>query len=91
MPRHPLPYAFARSSQLLLEAADDDTLTLWHAGTAPSSAWGEVMRKFRVHAVQQLDGPALPQAISAACSARWGCTTSRSVPSTRKRTDECRS
>ena len=66
MPRHPLPYAFARSSQLLLEAADDDTLTLWHAGTAPSSAWGEVMRKFRVHAVQQLDGPALAQAISAA-------------------------
>ncbi len=29
--------------------------------------------------------------ISAACRARLGCTTSRSVPSTRKRTDECRS
>ncbi|MPN14229.1 hypothetical protein SDC9_161555 [bioreactor metagenome] len=29
--------------------------------------------------------------ISAACSARLGCTTSRSVPSTRKRTLECRS
>ena len=29
--------------------------------------------------------------ISAACSARLGCTTSRKLPSTRKRTTECRS
>ena len=29
--------------------------------------------------------------ISAACSALFGCTTSRNVPSTRKRTDELRS
>lgn len=29
--------------------------------------------------------------ISAACSARLGCTTSRSVPSMRKRTDDVRS
>ena len=65
MTRHPLPYAFARGSQLLLED-DGDSLTLWHAGTAPGSAWGEVMRKFHVHAVQQLDAPALAQRISAA-------------------------
>ena len=65
MTRHPLPYAFARGSQLLLED-DGDSLTLWHAGTAPGSAWGEVMRKFDVHAVQQLDAPALAQRISAA-------------------------
>ena len=65
MTRHPLPYAFARGSQLLLED-DGDSLTLWHAGTAPGSAWGEVMRKFHVQAVQQLDAPALAQRISAA-------------------------
>ncbi len=65
MPRHPLPYAFSRGSQLLLEE-DGDTLTLWHAGTAPGSAWGEVMRKFPVRSVQQLDPPALAQRISAA-------------------------
>ncbi|MEY2619838.1 MAG: putative ral secretion pathway protein (Type traffic warden ATPase), component of type [Pseudomonadota bacterium] len=65
MPRHPLPYAFSRGSQLLLEE-DGDTLTLWHAGTAPGSAWCEVMRKFPVRAVQQLDAPALAQRISAA-------------------------
>jgi general secretion pathway protein E len=60
-----LPYAFARGSQLLLED-DGDSLTLWHAGTAPGSAWGEVMRKFHVHTVQQLEAPALAQRISAA-------------------------
>ncbi len=65
MTRHPLPYAFARSSQLLLED-DGESLTLWHAGATPGSAWGEVMRKFHVHAVQQLDAPALAQRISAA-------------------------
>ncbi|MFY8105121.1 MAG: GspE/PulE family protein [Ramlibacter sp.] len=65
MPRHPLPYAFSRGAQLLLED-DGDTLTLWHAGTTPGSAWGEVMRKFHVHSVQQLDAPALAQRISAA-------------------------
>jgi general secretion pathway protein E len=65
MPRHPLPYAFSRGAQLLLED-DGDTLTLWHAGTAPGSAWGEVMRKFHVRSVQQLDAPALAQRISAA-------------------------
>jgi general secretion pathway protein E len=65
MTRHPLPYAFARGSQLLLED-DGDSLTLWHAGTAPGSAWGEVMRKFHVHTVQQLEAPALAQRISAA-------------------------
>jgi general secretion pathway protein E len=65
MTRYPLPYAFARGSQLLLED-DGDSLTLWHAGTAPGSAWGEVMRKFHVHTVQQLEAPALAQRISAA-------------------------
>ncbi|TFY97306.1 GspE/PulE family protein [Ramlibacter rhizophilus] len=67
MPRYPLPYAFARSSQLLLED-DGDQLTLWHAGPPSGSAWGEVMRKFRVRALQQLDAQALAQRISAAYS-----------------------
>ena len=63
--RYPLPYAFARTSQLLLE--DDGTdLTLWLAGEAPRSAWSEVMRKYPVRSVQQLDAPALAQRISAA-------------------------
>ncbi|HSW16825.1 MAG TPA: ATPase, T2SS/T4P/T4SS family [Ramlibacter sp.] len=65
MARYPLPYAFARGSQLLLEE-DGDALTLWHAGTAPGSAWSEVMRKWRVRSLQQLDAAALAQRISAA-------------------------
>ncbi|MBC5765021.1 GspE/PulE family protein [Ramlibacter albus] len=63
--RYPLPYAFARSHQLLLEE-DGDQLVLWH-GTAPApSAWSEVMRKFGVRSLQQLDANALAQRISAA-------------------------
>jgi len=65
MARYPLPYAFARGSQLLLED-DGQTLTLWHAGQPPASAWSEVMRKFRVRSLQQIDAPALSQRISAA-------------------------
>jgi general secretion pathway protein E len=69
--RYPLPYAFARTSQLLLED-DGHDLTLWHvpsanAGSfAASSAWSEVMRKFPVRALAALDAPALAQRISAA-------------------------
>ncbi|MBL0422735.1 Flp pilus assembly complex ATPase component TadA [Ramlibacter sp. AW1] len=67
MPRYPLPYAFARGSQLLIED-DGDTLTLLHAGPPSGSAWSEVMRKFRVRALQQVDPQALAQRISAAYS-----------------------
>jgi len=62
--RYPLPYAFARSQQLLLED-DGEQLVLWHAGT-PAPAWSEVLRKFRVRNLQQLEAPALAQRISAA-------------------------
>ena len=62
--RYPLPYAFARSQQLLLED-DGDQLVLWHAGT-PAPAWTEVLRKFRVSALQRLEAEALAQRISAA-------------------------
>ncbi len=65
MARYPLPYAFARSHQLLLEE-DGDTRTLWHAGALPGPAWGEVMRKWPVRDLQRLDPEALAQRISAA-------------------------
>src|SRR5690606_10228746 len=51
--RYPLPYAFARSQQLLLED-DGERLVLWHAGT-PAPAWSEVMRKYSVRTLQQLE------------------------------------
>ncbi len=63
--RYPLPYAFARGNQLLLED-DGDRLVLWHSGTPPRGAWSEVLRKHAVATVQQLDPPALAQRISAA-------------------------
>ena len=63
--RHPLPYAFARTQQLLLEDRSGE-LTLWlHAGSAPSAV-GEVMRKFEVHHIDTLAAPELIQRISAA-------------------------
>ncbi len=63
--RHPLPYAFARGQQLLLED-NLGTLTLWlHAGTPPS-ALGEVMRKYDIRHVETLPADALAQRISAA-------------------------
>ena len=63
--RYPLPYAFARGNQLLLED-DGNQLVLWHAGAPGRSALGEVLRKYGVRAVQPLDAAALAQRISAA-------------------------
>ncbi len=68
MPRYPLPYAFSRGAQLLLEE-DGDERTLWHAGPPSgeqAAAWSEVMRKFHVGSLQRLDAHALAQRISAA-------------------------
>ena len=62
--RYPLPYAFARSQQLLLED-DGEQLVLWH-GSAPAPAFSEVLRKYGVRNLQQLDVGALAQRISAA-------------------------
>ncbi|GAB3771836.1 type II secretion system ATPase GspE [Ramlibacter monticola] len=62
--RYPLPYAFARSQQLLLED-DGHQFVLWHAG-APQPAWTEVLRKYPVRTLQQLDAQELAQRISAA-------------------------
>lgn len=63
--RHPLPYAFARSNQLLLED-DGQQLLLWHGPTPSAAALSEVLRKHPVRELQALDAPALAQRISAA-------------------------
>lgn len=63
--RYPLPYAFARAQQLLLEDSAGQ-LVLWHAVQPSPSAFSEVMRKFPVARLQQLDAAALAQRISAA-------------------------
>ncbi len=63
--RHPLPYAFARTQQLLLED-HQGTFTLWlHPATAPS-ALSEVVRKYPVQHTETLALDALLQRISAA-------------------------
>ncbi|HEX6241057.1 MAG TPA: ATPase, T2SS/T4P/T4SS family, partial [Polyangiales bacterium] len=64
--RYPLPYAFARGQQLLLEQADDDTLTLWMPQSPAKSALGEVLRKYKVSAFEPLPAGELAQRISAA-------------------------
>jgi len=67
--RHPLPYAFARTNQLLLED-DGRALTLWHHGQPDHSAVGEVMRKFSAGdgllTLERIDAAVLAQRISAA-------------------------
>ena len=63
--RYPLPYAFARGNQLLLED-DGQELTLWHASAPASQALSEVARKYAVRSLQVLDPSALAQRISAA-------------------------
>ena len=64
--RYPLPYAFARSQQLLLEEADDGGFTLWMPQVPPRSALGEVARKYPVKAFEPLPSEQLAQRISAA-------------------------
>ena len=67
--RYPLPYAFARTSQLLLED-DGHQLTLWHHAQPDWCALGEVMRKYFTGdaplGLRAVDAPALAQRISSA-------------------------
>ena len=51
--RHPLPYAFARSSKLLLES-DGDRMTLSWCDGSDRSALSEVSRKFAGQSLQML-------------------------------------
>ena len=65
--RHPLPYAFARTAQLLLED-DGHQLVLWHGPQPDAGALSEVLRKHAVQQLLPLDALALAQRISAAYS-----------------------
>ena len=56
--RHPLPYAFARTSQLLLED-DGQQLVLWHGPSPNAGALSEVLRKHVVQQFMQLDAAPL--------------------------------
>ena len=62
---YPLPYAFARSQQLLLEE-DQGNMTLWIHSITPSTAISEVMRKYHPQKVEVIDLSALSQCITAA-------------------------
>ena len=55
--RHPLPYAFARTAQLLLED-DGHQLVLWHGPSPDAGALSEVLRKHPVQQLLPLDAPA---------------------------------
>ena len=67
--RYPLPYAFARTAQLLLED-DGQALTLWHGRQPDSGHLGEVLRRYGAAplTLQQADAQMLAQRISAAYS-----------------------
>lgn len=65
--RYPLPYAFARNQQVLLED-DAGALTLWMHAQTPPGGPSEVMRKYGVHHVVLQASAALQQRISAAYS-----------------------
>ena len=63
--RYPLPYAFARNQQLLLEQ-EGDSLTLWlHAATPPGGI-SETLRKYHAHHIEMLSADQMQQRISAA-------------------------
>jgi general secretion pathway protein E len=63
--RYPLPYAFARTHQLLLEEVAGELTLCLQAGVL-SSAAGEVLRKYPVRSFQAVAAEALAQRISAA-------------------------
>lgn len=63
--RYPLPYAFARTQQLLLEAQGQG-LTLWVHAATPASALGEVLRKYPDCHIQTVEHAGLTQRISQA-------------------------
>jgi general secretion pathway protein E len=63
--RHPLPYAFAKANQLLLED-DGRQLTLWSAETTPLPALSEVLRVYDVAAFEREAAATLGPRIAAA-------------------------
>ncbi len=63
--RHPLPYAYAKAHNLLLED-DGERLSLWAAETTSSSALSEVMRMFAVSRCEREVSNTLGQRIAVA-------------------------
>ena len=63
--RYPLPYAFARSQQILLED-DGARLTVWLSDESSPGGQSEVMRKYAVHDLVLASAPDLRQRISSA-------------------------
>ena len=63
--RYPLPYAFARQNQLLLEENGQDLTIFLHDATS-RNALSEVLRKFKVASVQTVAQDILVQRISEA-------------------------
>jgi general secretion pathway protein E len=64
--RYPLPYAFARTNQLLLQEDESGQLTLCLHPDSDASGMSEVMRRYPVRQLEALAAPALIQRISAA-------------------------
>ena len=64
--RYPLPYAFARTNQLLLEENQPGELTLCLHSDSGLSAVSEVMRKYPVRQLHKLGAQVLIERISAA-------------------------
>ena len=64
--RYPLPYAFARTHQLLLQEDESGVLTLCLHPESGASAVSEVTRKYPVRHIEGISAPALIQRISAA-------------------------
>ena len=71
--RYPLPYAFARSHQLLLEE-DGPALNLWLTGASDRNAISEVVRLYTDRPLTVMHSPEadLVQRISAAYSSQYG-------------------
>ena len=65
--RYPLPYAFARTQQVLLED-DAGRLTLWLHPATPASAISEVVRKHAPQSLNNVDASTLIQRITTAYS-----------------------
>ena len=65
--RYPLPYSFARTSQLLIEDDGHEPL-LWHGPSPDWQALSEVQRRHAVQRWQMLDAGTLAHRISAAYS-----------------------
>ena len=66
---YPLPYAFARSQQLLLESGPQGQV-LWHAQAVPASAVSEIVRKHGLVTLMPCPAQTLAQRISDAYASR---------------------